>query len=161
MTAPNPLPSESPKRKKTVLGPGTLVLGSVGTQLDLSCQVTEITIGAEGDSEDPEYTLCGDTVAGERTYTWTMNVTAFQDLEADGVIDFTWKHAGKEMPFKFVPDSAGTAAVTGRVIIDPVQIGGKVRQKNTSEAEWQLAGAPNFNPNATAATVAASPGATG
>ena len=36
MTSPNP--QESPKRKIHKLGPGTLVLGSVGTQLDMSCQ---------------------------------------------------------------------------------------------------------------------------
>lgn len=157
----SPLPSESPKRAKHVLGPGTLVIGSVGTQLDLSCQVTEIKIGAEGDSEDPEYTLCGDAVTGQRTYAWTMAITAFQDIEKDGIIDFTWKHAGTEAPFKFVPDSTGTAAVTGKVIIDPIELGGKVRQKNTSEAEWQIAGTPNFNPSSTAPTVQADPGAAG
>lgn len=157
----SPLPSQSPKRKKTVLGPGTLVLGSVGTQLDLSCQVTEIKITAEGDSEDPEYTLCGDTVTGERTYSWTMSITAFQDIEEDGVIDFTWKHAGTEVPFKFVPDAGGTATVTGRVVIDPVELGGTVKQKNKSEAEWPITGAPNFDPLGNGSTVAATPGTSG
>ena len=157
----SPLPTDSPRRKKSVLGPGTLNLGSVGTTLDLSCQITEITIEAKGDSEEPEMTLCGDVESGARTYSWTMNITAFQDMEADGVIDFTWKHAGKELPFKFVPESSGKAAVTGRVVIDPVTIGGTVGQKNKSEAEWVISGAPNFSPTGAAGTTSTNIGTTG
>ena len=136
------------------LGPGTLTFGSVGTTLDISCQVTEVKISAEGDSEDPELTLCGDTVAGARTYTWSMSFTAFQDIEKDGLIDWSWKHAGTEVPFKFVPDAASSASVTGRATVDPIEFGGTVNQKNKSEAEWALSGAPNFTPSGgTAETV--------
>lgn len=143
----SPLPSTAPRRKKHTLGPGTIVFGSVGTTLDISCQVTEVKISAEGDSEDPEMTLCGDTVAGARTYNWSMSFTAFQDIEADGLIDWSWKHAGVEVPFKFVPDAASSAAVTGRVTVDPIEFGGTVNQKNKSEAEWALSGAPSFTPS--------------
>lgn len=142
----SPLPSQAPKRKKHTLGPGTLVFGNVGTTLDISCQVTEIKISAEGDSEDPEMTLCGDSVVGNRSYNWTMNITAFQDIEKDGMIDWSWKYAGTEVPFKFVPDAATSAAVTGKVVVDPIEIGGTVNQKNKSEAEWAIAGAPSFTP---------------
>lgn len=148
MTAPN----TSPKRKIHKLGPGTLVLGSVGTQLDMSCQLTNFKVAAEADAEDSEPTLCGDDVAGARVYTWTASGTVFQDIEVDGVIDFTWKNAGVEMPYKFVPDSAGTAAVTGRIIIDPLEFGGDVNTKNKSEFEWAHAGAPNFTPAAAPTT---------
>ena len=147
----NPLPSDSPRRQITKLGPGTLVLGSVGTQLDMSCQLTNFKVSAEGDSEDAEAVLCGDSIAGARTYAWTASGTLFQDIEADGVIDFTWKHAGVEMPFKFVPDSAATAAVTGRVTVDPLEFGGDVNVKNKSEFEWSIVGTPVFNPTANAA----------
>lgn len=113
----SPLPSTAPRRKKHTLGPGTIVFGSVGTTLDISCQVTEVKISAEGDSEDPEMTLCGDTVAGARTYNWSMSFTAFQDIEKDGLIDWSWKYAGTEVPFKFVPDAASSASVTGLSLI--------------------------------------------
>ncbi|WP_282939122.1 hypothetical protein [Corynebacterium auriscanis] len=142
-----PLPSSSPKRKKHTLGPGTLTFGNVGTILDISCQVTEMKISAEGDSEDPEFTLCGDTVTGNRSYAWTVAFTAFQDIEKDGIIDWSWKNAGTEVPFKFVPDAATSAAVTGRVIVDPIELGGTVNQKNKSEVEWGAVGAPTFTPS--------------
>lgn len=156
-----PLPTESPRRKKLTLGPGSLVLGSVGTQLDMSCQLTNVLISAEADSEDPEHTLCGDTVAGERTYAWTMAANVFQDIEKDGVIDYTWKYAGTEVPFKFVPDSTGTAAVTGRVTIDPIGLGGDVKTRVKSEIEWQIVGDPSFTPAGEGATEPTDPGESG
>lgn len=149
---PNVLPSESPRRAVHTLGPGTLVLGSVGTQLDMSCQLTEIKFTAEANSEDSEAVLCGDTIAGARTYEWQMTGSLFQDIETDGVIDFSWKYAGREMPFKFVPDATGTAAITGRATVDPIEFGGTIKVKNKSEFEWSLVGSPVFNPDANAAT---------
>lgn len=147
----DPTPTSAVRRKLHTLGPGTFVLGSVGTQLDVSCQLTEIKFSAEAESEDAEMVLCGDTVAGSRTYTWTVSGTLFQDIEADGVIDFSWKHAGKEMPFKFVPDAASKATVTGRVTVDPIEYGGTVGQKNKSDFEWTAAGGISFDPNGNSA----------
>jgi hypothetical protein len=160
-TTPAPAPHDSTKRPLLTLGPGTLILGSVGTQLDMSCQLTEIAVQAEGDSEDPENTLCGDQIAGARTYAWTLTGSAFQDVVADGLTDFTWKHAGVEMPFKFVPDSTGTAAVTGRVTVDPLMLGGTVKQKNKAEFEWGIVGTPTFDPVGSKATAKATPGNAG
>lgn len=136
----------APKRKIHTLGPGSLIIGSVGTQLDMSCQLTNIKFSAEADSEDPATVLCGDTIAGQRNYSWTLAGSTFQDIEADGVVDFTWKNAGVEVPFKFVPDSAGDAAVTGRVTIDPIELGGDVKVRNQSEFEWSCVGTPVFVP---------------
>lgn len=142
MTAPT-----SPKRRHLTLGPGTLAFGETGTDLDISCQVTAASVSAEGDSEDATPTLCGGTVAGERSYAWTLSYTAYQDVLANGIIDWTWKNAGREVPFNFTPDDSG-AAVNGVVIVDPVTIGGTVRQKNTSESEWSIVGTPEFTPEA-------------
>lgn len=146
-------PSTPVRRKIHTLGPGTLVLGSVGTQLDMSCQLTNCKVAAEADAEDSEPTLCGETIAGARTYAWTLTGTVFQDIEEDGVIDYTWKHAGVEAPFKFVPDMTGEAAVTGRVTIDPLEFGGDVNVKNKSEFEWSVVGTPNFTPTGAEETV--------
>lgn len=142
----DPTPTTAARRKPHVLGPGTFVLGSVGTQLDISCSLTDIKFSAEAESEDSEMVLCGDMVAGSRTYTWTVSGTLFQDIEADGVIDFSWKHAGKEMPFKFVPDAASLATVKGKVIVDPIEYGGTVNQKNKSDFEWTAVGDVSFDP---------------
>lgn len=139
-------PVTPPKRKLLTLGPGSLVLGAVGTELDLSCQLTNLKVAWEVDAEDPEPTLCGDVVGGARTYTATLSGTVFQDVETDGVIDYTWKHKGAEVPFKFVPDSTGTAAITGTTVIDPIELGGDVRTRNKSDFEWSCIGEPVFNP---------------
>lgn len=149
MTSPTPA-----KRPLLTLGPGTLdfesaVSGGVG--LDISCQVTDILIEAEGDSEDPTPTLCGGSVAGARTYKWTVKFTAYQDILKDGVIDWSWKNAGAEVGFTFVPDKESTAAkVTGTVVVDPISLGGKVSQRNTSEVEWGAPTKPTFTPADTA-----------
>ena len=147
-----PLPSDAKRRKIHSLGPGTLVFGSVGTQLDMSCQITEIKFSAEAETEDPENVLCGDVVAGARSYSWTMSGSTFQDIEADGVIDWTWKNKGVEVPFKFVPDATASVTVTGRVMVDPIEYGGTVKTKNKSEFEWSMVGDPNFNTSADAGT---------
>lgn len=147
MTSPSP--TQATRRKNLTMGPGTLTFGSVGSILDISCQITELKISAEGESEDAELVLCGDTIAGARTYTWTMTGTTFQDLEKDGVIDWTWKFAGTEVPFKFVPDATGTSSISGRVTVDPIEVGGTVGQKNKSEFEWALVGAPNLTSQTT------------
>ena len=145
-TPDNPTPDKAKRRKIHKMGPGTLVLGSVGTQLDISCQITSFKVAAEADAEDSEPVLCGDNIPGQRNYNWTVSGTAFQDVETDGLIDFTWKHAGTEMPFKFVPDSSTKSAITGRVMVDPVEYGGDVNVKNKSEFEWTAVGTPNFTP---------------
>lgn len=146
MSSPEPI-----RRPLLTLGPGTLIFspppGTNGASLDISCQVTAITIGAEGDSEDPTPVLCGGAVAGARTYTWTLSFTAFQDILADGLVDWTWKHAGAEVPFTFVPDeTSATAQVTGVAVVDPVNLGGDVGQRNTSEVEWGVPSKPKFTP---------------
>ncbi|MGV0868452.1 hypothetical protein [Corynebacterium kalidii] len=158
MTTPTPTPA---KRKKLTLGPGSLNLGEAGSALDLSCQVTDVAISAEGNSEDTEYTLCGDAEAGARTYAWTLAITAFQDIEADGIIDYTWKHAGTEVKFEFRPDVSSGSVVTGTVVIDPVQLGGTANTKNKSEAEWGIVGNPNFTPAGAGDTEGTEPGTEG
>ncbi|MCT1804384.1 hypothetical protein M3B20_01365 [Corynebacterium sanguinis] len=154
-------PTAPVKRKLLTLGPGSLVIGSIGTPLDMSCQLTAFSIEWEVDAEDAEPTLCGDLIGGARTYTATAKGTVFQDIETDGVIDYSWKHKGTEAPFKFVTDETNAAAVTGRLIIDPITLGGDVRTRNKSDFEWQCVGDPVFNPTSNEGSTAAEPGTSG
>lgn len=141
-------PAAPPKRPIHTLGPGSLILdapsgGSVA--LDASCQVSNLVIAAKGDSEDPTPTLCGGSVAGARTYAWTMAGSMFQDVQADGLIDWTWRHAGAETAFTFIPDTTGSARVRGTVMVDPIDLGGDVKKRNLSEFEWNITGDPSFD----------------
>ncbi|QFG13040.1 major tail protein [Gordonia phage Schiebs] len=143
----------SPKRKPLSLGPGTLTFGQVGTELDVSCQVTAASIEWEADAEDSMPTLCGGTIAGERTYSATLKATLFQDVELDGSVDWTWKNAGAEVPFTFTPRTdTPSAKVAGVVTVDPITLGGDVNKRNTSDLEWSCVGRPTFTPDDTGDT---------
>ena len=156
-----PTPDTKPKRKLLTLGPGSFIIGETGTPLDMSCQLTAFSIEWEVDTEDPEPTLCGGMIGGARTYTATAKGSVFQDIEADGVIDYTWKHKGTEVPFKFIPDESAKAIVTGTVTIDPITLGGDARTRNKSDFEWGCVGDPVFDADSTAGATKALPGATG
>lgn len=138
-------PTTSPKRKPLVLGPGTLTIGQVGSPLDMSCQLTNVTITSEADAEDSEPTLCGGVLAGDRTYAWTLTGNVAQDIEKDGVVDWTWKNKGREVPFSFTPlNEIATTKVTGNVIVDPISLGGDVGKRGMSEFEWAIVGDPTL-----------------
>lgn len=142
------------KRPPVSLGPGTLTFGTVSIdQLDISCQVTAVKVTFDSDKEDDLPTLCGSVITGEKIYTSKLAFSSAQDLEADGLIDWTWKNAGKEMPFTFAPKNDETATIKGTVVIDPVEFGGDVKKRNISEAEFDIVGLPTFTPDDTADSV--------
>lgn len=139
------------KRPPVTLGPGTLVFGTIAVdELDLSCQVTACKVTFDSDKEDDLPTLCGGVITGEKIYTSKLEFSAAQDIEADGLIDWTWTNAGREVPFKFMPRNDEVAAVAGKVTVDPVEFGGDVKKRNISDAEWDIVGMPTFTPDATA-----------
>lgn len=137
------------KRPIKALGPGSLIFGSVGSALDISCQVTAAKVTFDSDKEDDLPTLCGGVISGEKLYTAKLEFNAAQDTEVDGMIDWTWKNAGKEVPVRFIPYEGETATVAGTVVIDPVEFGGDVRKRNISEAEFDFVGMPTFTPDST------------
>lgn len=136
-------PVRAPRAQK--LGPGTLQIGETGTELDLSCQVTEVTVTWDNDTDDDVPTLCGGVLAGDDTFTATLEATIVQDMIAGGVIDFTWRNKGKVVPLTFTP-TEGEAKVVGDIKIIPVDLGGEVKKKNTSDVQWPFVGEPSFTP---------------
>ncbi|AWY04759.1 major tail protein [Gordonia phage Emperor] len=127
------------------LGPGELILGETGGQLDLSCQLTKAQVTWDKDAEDPSHVLCGDTVPGDVTYTAKLAGTVLQDLSADGVVDFTWTNKGEAVAFRFVPSTTAGRTISGLVVIDPIDVGGDVKTKPTSEFEWDVVGEPTLS----------------
>lgn len=128
--------------RSTTLGPGVLELGEVGTLMDFSCQVTSVTVSVEADRDDPTPTLCGDNLVGETTYNGSLEATIVQDLEADGVVAWSWENKGLTVPVRFIPNQATGAEITGSVVVDPISIGGDVKVRNTSDISWTFAGEP-------------------
>lgn len=128
----------------TKLGPGLLKIGTTGTEVDMSCQLSAAKVEWDKDKEDDTPVLCGDTIPGSTTYRSTLSGTIAQDLAAtDGVVEFTWTHKGETHPFVFVPATEAGKQVTGTVTIDPLTVGGDEVKKNMmSDFEWDIVGDP-------------------
>lgn len=127
------------------VGPGTLKLGETGTATDFSCQFSDIALVPDKDSEDAIKVLCGDEIAGDVTYTWSLTGNLVQDLADTGITTYTLANAGKTVPFEFSPLTTGPS-FTGKVQIDPTKIGGEVGKTATSEFEFAVVGTPQRVP---------------
>lgn len=122
---------------------GTLSLGSVGTTIDATAQVTEGLLEWEEAVEDSLETLSGDTLEGDATYTAKLSGKVIQDLEDGGLTDFSWDNKGTIMPFEFTPATASGRVITGSLRMSPLAVGGEVGTKGpTSDFEWQCIGEP-------------------
>lgn len=124
------------------LGPGSLVIGETGTPLEISCQVTAITLEFETDAEDDVPTLCGDVVPGDETESGTLTGTMYQDLYAGGIGDYSWANAGTTQPFVFIPNTDMAAEFEGTLKVRRLNIGGDVKTSPTTDFEWPLVGIP-------------------
>lgn len=132
--------------QSTKLGPGLLTVGEVGSEVDMSCQLSAAKVEADKDKEDDTPVLCGDVIPGSTEYTWKLSGTVAQDLKAatgEGIVEFSWAHRGEAHPFVFVPATDAGKQVTGIVIVDPLMIGGDEVKKNMmSDFEWDIVGDP-------------------
>lgn len=132
-------------------GPGTFTLGPADTPIiDVSCQVSSLTVEWDSDSEDDINVLCGDTVAGGTTFTASVNGTLLQDLdktEAEGIVYYSWDHKGETVAFTFTPNTAIGATVTGNLVLIPLTVGGdEFGATMTSDFEWACVGQPVLAP---------------
>lgn len=133
-----------PTARKTQLGPGTLILGDVGTPLDISCQVINAIIEWDKDKDDDVVVLCGETVAGATTYTAQITGELFQDVDDPaGILATSWSMKGTETDFVFVPNTAAGTEAAGTLVLDPISFGGDEAKANmTSEFAWSIVGEP-------------------
>jgi len=131
----------------TKLGPGKLTIGETATLLDLSCQLSAAKVEWDKDKEDNTEVLCGESIAGGVTYTAKLTGTMLLDLSDDGMVDYTWANKGIEQDFVFVPNNTAAKQVTGRLTVDPLDVGGDEVKKNmTVDFEWDCVGEPVFGP---------------
>lgn len=143
MTTPPATPTPTVRK----LGPGVLTIGGPGAALDFSGVCTKASITWKVDQSDDVPTLSGATISGDRTYTATLEATVYQDdLTVGGLVDYSWAHKGTTVPFTFQPYS-DSREVTGELTIDPLDIGGDVKKKNTSDLKWGCVGEPDLVDN--------------
>lgn len=127
--------------KSFKMGPGTLRLGVAGVQ-DVSCQIRNCRVVPSENvtTTDDLVVLCGETLKGDSTatYTFTLEGTLVQDIDAAGVVAYTWDNRGDEVPVEFIPSTTEGRKVTGTVRLVPLVIGGDVAARNTSDFTWSF-----------------------
>lgn len=110
------------------LGPGTLKLGAGALAVEgqiTNCRVQAAENVTTGNNIP---VLSGEELEGsERVrFNWTLSGSLLQDLDAAGVVDWSWTNKGTDQPFEFVPNTAEGRAVTGICKPIPITIGGAV-----------------------------------
>lgn len=114
--------------KTTHLGPGILTLGAGA--LAVSGQITNcrIEVSESVTTTDPIPVLSGEELAGSEKvdHAYVLAGGLLQDLDAGGVIDWSWTNKGTPQPFTFVPSTAAGRQVAGITTPVPITIGGDV-----------------------------------
>ncbi len=137
--------------KSYKMGPGTLNLGAAADLLDVSAQVRACTVKAAEKVErtDPIPVLSGEELAGDEStsYDWTITGNLIQDIDAAGVVDWSWTHAGEPMAFEFIPSTAAGRKVTGTLVPVFLDFGGDVdlTKRPESAFTWRLTGTPTLS----------------
>lgn len=125
------------------VGPGTLTIGAGGDLTNFSSQVRKCEVTPNVQTGDPLPVLSGEEVPGDRTETWTLDVTLLQDFGAAGSkVEWLFEHRGEQHPFVYAPATAADREITGTVVVEPAKIGGDVKAKATSDISMKLVGAP-------------------
>lgn len=131
--------------KSTVLGPGKLLIGDVSTttaEREFATQCTKARLKPSTKSDDALVVLSGDSIPGSQTTTWELEATLIQDYDTDNLAEWCMKHAGKQVPFKFTPNGAAKRMYSGELVLRPIDIGGDVTKRNTSDVVFPLVGDP-------------------
>lgn len=128
------------------LGPGTLEIGSVGSEIDISCLVNNAVISADKDEGDATTKLCGDVRAGTVTYTYSLSGNMDTDIADDaGFFALSQASPGTQQTFTFTPNTAAGTSATGTLVIDPLDFGADESGADlTSDFEFTIVGKPTY-----------------
>lgn len=105
--------------------------------LPFATQATNVRLVPKTDEQgDPLEVLSGDTITAEDETTWTLDVRAVQDFDdAAGFVNFALQNAGEIVPYSWKPN-VDAPTYTGNVRVRPVEIGGDVNKRLTTDASW-------------------------
>lgn len=128
------------------LGPGTLMLGPSGSEIDASCLVNNARIEMTKDQDDPKYKLCGTATPGKITYTYALTGNVDTDTEDPaGLFAYSQQHAGEQVAFEFTPNTTGVTSAAGTLVIDPLDFGGdEYGAPLDSDFEFSIIGQPTY-----------------
>ena len=122
---------------------GTLEFTVGALPVSFASQATNVRLVPKTDEEgDPVEVLSGETITADDATTWSLNIKSIQDFDdPDGFVAFALTNAGDLVDFTWKPNATGTS-FAGVVKVRPVEIGGDVNARNTTDAEWPLDGDP-------------------
>lgn len=130
----------------TKLGPGTLEIGTLGTEIDVSCLVNNAVISADKDEGDATTKLCGDVRPGSVTYTYSLSGNMDTDVaDASGFFALSQSAPGTVQSFVFTPNTAAGTSAAGTLVIDPLDFGADESGADlTSDFEFTIVGQPVY-----------------
>lgn len=125
------------------LGPGTLHFGETGTDTEFSGQATNIRLSPSVNEEDTVPVLSGEELAGDDTVDWVVAGSLLQSFDKDGLIHWCYENRLQEISFEFIPSTVDSDyGWRGVAKIVPLEVGGDVKTKNTTDFEFRCIGEP-------------------
>lgn len=125
------------------LGPGSLKIGETGTPQEFAAQMTNGRLSPSLNEEDAITVLSGEELSGDDTISWVLAGTLLQSYEKAGLLHYCYVNRLTELPFDFVPSTADSDyGWKGTVKIVPLEVGGDVKTRNTSDFEFKVIGEP-------------------
>lgn len=118
---------------------GVLTLDAV----EFATQATNVRLVPSTDEAgDPLEVLSGETINAEDETTWSLVIEAVQDFDSPtGFVMFAFDNANELVPYSWKPNANGPT-FTGTVRVRPVEIGGEVNARLTTDAEWPCTAKP-------------------
>lgn len=119
--------------KSHKLGPGSLKLGTVGSEAEFNMALRSCQVVPETDDGETLPVLSGEEVDEGDDETYALEGTVLQSYDVDSFLVWAHTFAGQVLPFRFVPDNDKMLSVVGEVKVRRVQIGGDVKERNESD----------------------------
>ena len=127
---------EMQKATSHKLGPGLLTFGETGSPNEFGGQITEVKIEPKTKDADPLPVLSGDEITGDDEMEWTLSGSGLDRYDKSAMQLWAHLNRGKKVTFTFRPDNGQALAVKGTVKVNPMAIGGKIKERNENEFEF-------------------------
>lgn len=130
------------------VGPGVLTFGAGPVAFESQVRSAVVQVSENVKTQEAIPMLSGEELAEEETatYKYALAVTFQQDLEANGVVDYTWDNEGTTVVFSYEPNTADGATITGSCRIVPINVGGVADERPSSDVVFACIGKPVFTP---------------
>jgi hypothetical protein len=131
--------------KFVTLGPGSLKIGQTSGLIPIDCNVLNVTMSASKTAGTSVRYLCGTSSAGNTTYDYQLAGQIDVDIDAGAASfwAFCFDNAGEEADFEFIPNTADATKASGKLIVDPLDLGaGNFGDNLTSAFTFSVVGKP-------------------